>query len=152
MKTAAIALLALSLTAPVLAQTDRISAPALRDLQRTEKRLKIFDARNKTSYEDERIAGAVLPLSDDYYRLMEMFRLKVIPKAPDADAALADAVKDLPRDTPVVTYCSKNCSASRIMAERLEKLGFTDARWLEDGIQAWKEAGYPVETEKALGL
>lgn len=152
MKTAAMVLLALSLTVPALAETDRILAPALRELQQTEARLKIFDARTQASFEKGHIPGAVLPLPDDYYRTFELYRQKLIPAQPDADAAVADAVKDLPRDTPIVTYCSRNCASSSLMASRLRELGFAQVQWLEDGIQAWQEAGYPVEKEQSSGL
>src|SRR4051794_22591362 len=57
-----------------------------------------------------------------------------------APATLAD------KDALIVTYCSNTaCQNSRIAAEKLAKLGYTDVRRYEEGKQDWTEAGLPVE-------
>ena len=60
--------------------------------------------------------------------------------------ALAPAV--LPdKDAPIVTYCSNvACTNSRLVAERLASLGYTDVRRYEQGKDDWVDAGLPVET------
>src|SRR5436305_8164456 len=50
------------------------------------------------------------------------------------------------KDALIVTYCSNTaCQNSRIAAEKLAKLGYTDVRRYEEGKQDWTEAGLPVE-------
>ncbi len=58
-------------------------------------------------------------------------------------AAGADAVDDLPKDTPVVTYCSVGYR-SAALARRLRAAGFTDVRNLEGSIFQWANEGRPV--------
>jgi rhodanese-related sulfurtransferase len=50
----------------------------------------------------------------------------------------------------IVTYCSNTaCQNSRIAAEKLAKLGYTDVRRYEEGKQDWAEAGLPLEVATA---
>jgi rhodanese-related sulfurtransferase len=50
------------------------------------------------------------------------------------------------RDALIVTYCSNTaCQNSRIAAEKLAKLGYTDVRRYEEGKQDWTEAGLELE-------
>ena len=54
------------------------------------------------------------------------------------------------RDALVITYCSNvACQNSRVVAEKLAKLGYTNVRRYEAGKQDWIEAGLPVETAVA---
>jgi rhodanese-related sulfurtransferase len=63
----------------------------------------------------------------------------------DVDALAATLVPD--RTTPVVTYCTgASCPNSRIAAEHLRKLGYTNVRAFEEGKQGWTEAGLPLES------
>ncbi|HEU4630811.1 MAG TPA: rhodanese-like domain-containing protein [Gemmatimonadaceae bacterium] len=56
------------------------------------------------------------------------------------------AARGLARDTAIVTYCSgPTCPQSRMAAEKLVALGFTNVRAYEGGLQAWKESGRGVE-------
>jgi rhodanese-related sulfurtransferase len=51
------------------------------------------------------------------------------------------------RDALIVTYCSNRaCANSRVAAERLARLGYTDVRRYEAGKDDWVQAGLPVET------
>lgn len=59
----------------------------------------------------------------------------------------ASSVKDLPRDKPVVIYCSVGYRSERI-AEKLEKLGFRDIYNLYGGIFEWYNLGEPVYDSK----
>jgi rhodanese-related sulfurtransferase len=57
------------------------------------------------------------------------------------------ALEVLPdKDALVVTYCSNTaCQNSRIAAEKLAKLGYTNVRRYEEGKQDWEEAGLELE-------
>ena len=50
------------------------------------------------------------------------------------------------KSATIVTYCSNRaCSNSQAVANRLQKLGYSDVRKYADGIQDWTEAGLAVE-------
>jgi rhodanese-related sulfurtransferase len=50
------------------------------------------------------------------------------------------------RDALIVTYCSNTaCQNSRIAAEKLAKLGYTNVRRYEEGKQDWTDAGLDLE-------
>ena len=98
---------------------------------------------------NETISAAELAASTDV-------RIIDIRKSPDAEqiagserydgTALADADADaLPfdKDEPVVLYCGSGNSCSRIAAQLRER-GY-NARALEGGYTAWKEARLPTE-------
>lgn len=51
------------------------------------------------------------------------------------------------RATAIVTYCTgSSCPNSRIAAEQLRKLGYTDVRAYEGGKEDWAHAGLPLES------
>jgi len=51
------------------------------------------------------------------------------------------------RSALIVTYCSNRaCANSRVAAEKLARLGYTDVRRYEAGKDDWVQAGLPVET------
>jgi hydroxyacylglutathione hydrolase len=57
-------------------------------------------------------------------------------------------VSGLPRDKPIVTYCTRGSgdSTSASIAGQLMRFGFSDVKVLADpSIKGWKEAGYPLE-------
>ena len=55
-------------------------------------------------------------------------------------------VKDIPRDRPVVTYCSCSSDGGALSAAQvLRENGFKNARALKGGWPAWNEAGGPIE-------
>jgi len=52
------------------------------------------------------------------------------------------------KDTPVVVYCaSRSCQNSRIAAQRLIQLGYTDVAVYEGGKQEWEQSGFPFEAD-----
>lgn len=52
----------------------------------------------------------------------------------------------LPKDTAIVVYCSGlSCPQSGSAGEKLAKLGFTNVRVFEGGLEAWKNSGRTVE-------
>ena len=54
-------------------------------------------------------------------------------------------VRDLPRDTPIVVYCSVGVRSEKIGA-RLRRAGYTHVRNLYGGIFEWVNEGNPVVT------
>ena len=63
----------------------------------------------------------------------------------DIDSVAATLVPD--HAASVVTYCTgTSCPNSRIAAEQLRRLGYTDVRAYEGGKQDWSEAGLPLES------
>jgi rhodanese-related sulfurtransferase len=69
------------------------------------------------------------------------------------EADVADLAEGLLPDkaATIVTYCSNAaCGNSQAVANRLEKLGYTDVRKYRDGIEDWVEAGLPVEGSAAV--
>ncbi len=49
----------------------------------------------------------------------------------------------------IIVYCSSlSCQASSNAANKLEKLGFNNVYDFEGGKKAWKEAGYPIESNE----
>jgi hydroxyacylglutathione hydrolase len=59
---------------------------------------------------------------------------------------LVSLTKDLPRDTPVALHCQGG-TRSAIAASLLQAHGFTDVANVAGGIQAWKAAGLPIQTD-----
>ncbi|GEM_PF-400123 len=49
------------------------------------------------------------------------------------------------KNIPIITYCKKGMRAA-IAGSYLVQMGYTNVRYLEGGILAWKGAGYPVVT------
>jgi rhodanese-related sulfurtransferase len=61
----------------------------------------------------------------------------------------APGLDSLIPELPVVVYCGGvHCDSSGRVARRLVMLGFEDVRVFEEGLAAWKTAGYPVEAGK----
>lgn len=54
-----------------------------------------------------------------------------------------DRVKDLPKDAPIVVYCSVGYRSEKI-TEDLQAAGFTNVRNLYGGIFEWVNSGHPV--------
>ena len=48
------------------------------------------------------------------------------------------------RDRPIITHCVLGPVGS-MSAKTLKDMGFTNVSYLEGGIEAWKQAGLPVE-------
>lgn len=58
-------------------------------------------------------------------------------------AAFAQAVRNVPKDQPVVVYCRSGARSSKAAAW-LRSQGFTDVRDIQGGMIAWQGAGLPV--------
>lgn len=107
--------------------------------------LVIFDARGSRSYQAGHIRGAVLPLSEEYYREEALFQSGIIKKLPDRDAVLAEQVKKYSKDQPIVTYCSDGCQASVVLFFSLKKLGFKEVQVMDGGFESWRANKFPVD-------
>ncbi len=88
--------------------------------------LKLFDARSGKYDDGQRIPGAQ-------------------QLSPDADEAVI--AKAIPEKTDlIVTYCAGvKCPASKALADRLKKLGYSHVIEYPLGIAGWLEAGKAVE-------
>jgi rhodanese-related sulfurtransferase len=87
----------------------------------------LVDALGGDYYGQQHLPGAVPLVEADVDRLAPVV-------LPDKDAA-------------IVTYCSNTtCPNSGRVAERLVRLGYTNVRKYEAGIQDWVEAGLQVES------
>jgi rhodanese-related sulfurtransferase len=63
---------------------------------------------------------------------------------------LPDALKkaSVSKDSAIVVYCGgPQCPASKMAAEKLGSLGFTNVVKYEGGIAEWKNAGYDISCE-----
>ena len=86
----------------------------------------ILDVRKKPAYDDDTV---------------------VIAGATWRDPAKIDEWGgDLDRDRPVVCYCVHGHEVSQGASAELRRLGF-DARYLEGGIEDWKDQGGDVENK-----
>lgn len=87
----------------------------------------VLEALPHKYYVDGHIPGALnLPLDDIASMAVEL--------VPDRDAA-------------VVTYCTgTSCPNSRIAAEQLAKLGYTNVRAFEGGKETWLDGGLALES------
>lgn len=54
-----------------------------------------------------------------------------------------EKLRDLPRDTPIVTYCAVGLRSARL-ARELEKAGFRNVHNFEGSIFAWANRGLPL--------
>ena len=108
------------------------------------KKFLLFDARDRKSYNQAHIRGAVLPFSDDFFKQQELYQQGIVQALPDREKALAEGMQKYPKGTRIITYCNSNCGASASLLFALRKLGFTNIRSMEDGIQEWQKKGYPV--------
>ncbi|GAB2968550.1 hypothetical protein GCM10027048_44290 [Hymenobacter coalescens] len=99
-----------------------LSAEELARLRRQRPALTVLDTRTPAEYNVSHLAGA---------RLV------------DYDAFSAAAVRDLPREQPVVVYCSVGVRSERI-GEQLRALGFRDVRNLYGGLFQWANEARPL--------
>ncbi len=69
-----------------------------------------------------------------------------------AGKLIFDARMRMPnKDTPLITYCKKG-KRSAIAAWQLVQLGYTNVKYLEGGILAWRKAGYPIVMSAYAGV
>ena len=90
----------------------------------------VVDALPVSYYDQIHLPGALNLVESDVHEL--------------ASALLPD------KNATIVTYCSNEaCGNSRAVANRLERLGYTNVRKYREGIQDWVSAGNPTESTAA---
>lgn len=100
-----------------------ITARELVDLQADPLAFALIDVSERGEYNQHHIDGASpLPRGDLEWRIVEL--------VPD-------------RDAPIVLYCSDG-ERSRRASDPLERLGYRNVRYLEGGLEAWRNAGQPT--------
>ncbi|HEX2623206.1 MAG TPA: rhodanese-like domain-containing protein, partial [Phototrophicaceae bacterium] len=85
----------------------------------------LLDVRNLNEYQEMHIPGALLIPMDE----------------------IAGRMNELPRDREIILYCAAGTRSS-IVTSWLQKRGVLNTAHLIGGINAWKQAGLPVESEK----
>ena len=83
----------------------------------------LIDVREKEDWDAAHIPGAV-------HLSRGVIELEVEEKAPALD-------------TPIICHCGGG-SRSALVAESLQKMGYTNVKSLAGGLKAWKNAGLPV--------
>lgn len=90
--------------------------------------VQFVDARNAAEFAKGHLPAAVL-LSPDMFA-----------------SGLPDAAMTLDRGFPVVVYCTGGqCDSSKLVAIRLQQIGFSRLYIYEGGFDAWKAAGMPID-------
>lgn len=115
-----------AMVCPVAAKEAVVNTEGLATLLNSKVALKLFDARSGKYDDGQRIPGAQ-------------------QLSPDADeAVIAKAIPD--KGALVVTYCAGvKCPASKALADRLKKLGYSNVIEYPQGIAGWLEAGKAVD-------
>ncbi len=108
-----------------------IKTEGLKALMDGEKKVVVVDVLSSEAYSKEHICGSIsIPLGD-----VDLFAPELLEK-----------------DDSVVLYCAGlACTASETAGVKFEKLGFTDVKRYEEGIEGWKEAGYCLEGSGLTG-
>jgi rhodanese-related sulfurtransferase len=86
----------------------------------------VIDTREADEFKKEHAVGAL-------HFSKGVIELKIEPAVPDVN-------------TPVICYCGGGYR-SALVADNLQKMGYTNVLSLAGGFKAWKAAGLPVEAE-----
>jgi rhodanese-related sulfurtransferase len=100
--------------------TPNMSVATLRQLGDS---IVLLDTRERAEYDVSHIPGARWVGYDDFK---------------------TERLADLPKDTPLVTYCSVGYRSERI-GDKLREAGFTNVHNLHGSIFKWVNEGYPLE-------
>jgi rhodanese-related sulfurtransferase len=84
----------------------------------------LLDVREPAAFEGGKLPNALhIPLSQLESRAAELSKVK---------------------DRPIIAYCTRG-NTSRGAAGRLAKMGFANTYMLQGGVNAWREAGLPLD-------
>jgi len=119
---AVVALLVLLAVTGFAAEARNISSAQARELLARDKKVLVVDVRTPDEFRQARLRGALLiPLAE-----------------------LPQRLKELPRDRPLLLYCSvgaRSSSAANLLASR----GYREVYQISDGLVGWYRNGYPIE-------
>jgi rhodanese-related sulfurtransferase len=110
------------LAADAKSHVREISASEARELQ--QQGAQLIDVRETEEFSSAHAAGAK-------HLSRGVIELKIEEAAPDLAA-------------PIVCYCGGG-SRSALVAESLQRMGYSNVASLAGGFKAWKDAGLPVE-------
>jgi rhodanese-related sulfurtransferase len=119
---AVVILLGLGAAISQAASAKNITSTQARDLLARDKKVVLVDVRTPEEYRQARLRGALLIPMGELERRM----------------------KELPRDRPLLIYCSvgaRSLSAASFLAER----GFQPVYQMSDGLVGWYKNGFPIE-------
>ena len=112
-----------------MASVPRITVDALKRRMDEGEDFTLIDTRNPSAWSesDLMLPGAIrVPLED-----------------------LEENLSRVPRDRPAVAYCScPNEESSGALAKELEARGYDKIWALQGGFEAWRRAGYPIQTRR----
>jgi rhodanese-related sulfurtransferase len=84
-------------------------------------------------------------LPERYYAQKHLPGARLFPHD-EVEQRAAQVIPD--QSSAVVVYCaSRSCNNSRIAAQRLIQLGYTDVTVYEGGKQEWEQSGLPFEID-----
>ncbi|MEO0472113.1 MAG: rhodanese-like domain-containing protein [Bacteroidota bacterium] len=108
----------------MLADMYRYSVPLVKsaELKTDSSEVLLLDTREKNEFEVAHLDGAKWVGYDDFQ---------------------SEALAEVPKDKPIVVYCSVGYRSERI-GEKLQEMGFTNVRNLYGGIFQWKNEGNDV--------
>lgn len=104
------------------AQARNITSTQARELLARDKKVLVVDVRTPDEFRMARLRGA-----------------KLIPLA-----ELPQRLKELPRDRPLLLYCSVGARSSSA-ADLLVSRGYREVYQISDGLVGWYRNGYPIE-------
>lgn len=125
------------------AKENVVSADEVRKRQAAGENLLILDARGKAAFDAGHVDGAVLALPPRYYEEAALFAKGTLSVSPDPRAALVEAMRGVPKDKKIITYCNAGCAAATALLGELKGLGFTSVWEMEGGYQTWAAVGSP---------
>lgn len=105
-----------------------IKAAELHNLMKNNQKVYVFDVRDKLSYDQAHIKGAV--------------------STPIPITITSAALKSVPLNAQLVTYCGCPHHLSSIGAEQLEKIGYKNVKVLDEGFWYWKDNKLPIVEAK----
>lgn len=109
---------------------ETITREELRSVLDSGRDVTVVDALGPSDYQESHLPGAINVPKD----LVEERAPRLLPD----------------KDAEIVVYCANTaCQASRIAAEKLVALGYTNVKDYEAGKADWIEAGLPVGGERA---
>jgi rhodanese-related sulfurtransferase len=109
-------------------------------------RLREIDARETPQTVEDKDAILVDVRSDEEWRIAHIPGALHIPMS-QVEQRLPELAPD--RSRPIITFCATGNRSLRILPT-VDALGYEDSVSMAGGIVAWRELGFPVESDSAL--